>query len=238
VARTCTVCSHGEREEIDRRLVAGGTFRNIAERFGTSAAALYRHKDQHLRELLARAVRHEEVQAATLQAQVDAQEDHEQARAINLMDELRQAVQTVHLVRAACDRYLRDPDDPTRYDVSPRAEDVQVIYVEPGLDGKPVRKKERLSYLLGRLEGGGVGVDRAETKYADPRDLILKTVTTLQGPLELFAKLVGDLDERPQVNVLVAPEWVQVRAAVLAALRPYPEARAAVADRLLALEAA
>ncbi len=54
--------------------------------------------------------------------------------------------------------------------------------------------------------------------------------------VELTAKLVGELDERPQVNVLLAPEWLAVRAALLAALRPYPEARVAVAARLAAME--
>jgi hypothetical protein len=55
--------------------------------------------------------------------------------------------------------------------------------------------------------------------------------------VELLAKLRGELDERPQLNVLVAPEWLAVRAALMAALASYPEARAAVAEQLLALEA-
>ena len=44
--------------------------------------------------------------------------------------------------------------------------------------------------------------------------------------------LLGDLDDRPVVNVLVSPEWQQVRAQILAALDPYPEARFAVAGAL------
>jgi hypothetical protein len=56
--------------------------------------------------------------------------------------------------------------------------------------------------------------------------------------LELLAKLLGELDERPQVNILVkSPEWIAARAALLEALGPHPEARAAVAGRLLQLEA-
>jgi hypothetical protein len=54
--------------------------------------------------------------------------------------------------------------------------------------------------------------------------------------LELLAKLLGELDERPQVNVLLAPEWLTVRATVLTALAPYPEARVAVAQQLATLE--
>ncbi|MDP9438680.1 MAG: hypothetical protein M3P49_08040 [Actinomycetota bacterium] len=51
--------------------------------------------------------------------------------------------------------------------------------------------------------------------------------------LELLAKLVGDLDERPQVNVVIAP---RVQEAILNALAPYPEARIAVADALEEIE--
>jgi len=67
-------------------------------------------------------------------------------------------------------------------------------------------------------------------------ELALKAVDRVQKQIELQAKLLGELDERPQVNVLALPEWAQVRLLVLQALEPHPEARAAVAGRLAALE--
>lgn len=55
---------------------------------------------------------------------------------------------------------------------------------------------------------------------------------------ELIAKLIGELDERPRVNVLVAsPEWTAVRTTILRALEPHPEARLAVARALRELRA-
>ena len=68
-------------------------------------------------------------------------------------------------------------------------------------------------------------------------DTALKAIDRIQRQIELQAKLLGELDERPQVNVLVAPEWLQVRATLLEALRAYPEARTTVSERLLPLEA-
>ena len=53
--------------------------------------------------------------------------------------------------------------------------------------------------------------------------------------LELLLEVEGELDRRPTVNLLVAPEWLAVRAALLDALRPFPEARGAVSARLAAL---
>jgi hypothetical protein len=55
--------------------------------------------------------------------------------------------------------------------------------------------------------------------------------------LELLAKLLGELDERPVVNLTLSAEWISVRAVLLSALAPFPDARAAVAARLQALEA-
>jgi hypothetical protein len=42
----------------------------------------------------------------------------------------------------------------------------------------------------------------------------------LRQSLELLARLRRELDERPQVAILAAPEWIAVRAVVFAALAP------------------
>jgi hypothetical protein len=56
--------------------------------------------------------------------------------------------------------------------------------------------------------------------------------------LELLAELEQRLDRRPVVNVLVSAEWQRVRGALVTALAPYPQARAALASALVALESA
>jgi len=71
-----------------------------------------------------------------------------------------------------------------------------------------------------------------DARAAGDGDLMLKAIDRVHRQVELQAKLLGDLDERPVVNVLVTPEWQQVRARILAALDPYPEARFAVAGAL------
>lgn len=62
----------------------------------------------------------------------------------------------------------------------------------------------------------------------DRPDTALKAIDRIHKQIELL----GELDDRPQVNVLVMPEWLQLRGAILHALAPYPEARAAVAAHL------
>ncbi len=65
-------------------------------------------------------------------------------------------------------------------------------------------------------------------------DVALRAVDRIQKQIELQAKLLGDLDERPVINLLIAPEWLQMRTTIIRALDSYPEARQAV---VLALSA-
>jgi hypothetical protein len=56
----------------------------------------------------------------------------------------------------------------------------------------------------------------------------LSAVREARGNVELLAKLSGELDERPVVNVLVSAEWLQLRTTLVAALEPYRDARESV----------
>ena len=156
--RTCGPCTHAEREAIDRALVAGTPFRHIAERFGTSPPALFRHRAEHIPPALAQATEAAEV-----------------ARADTLLGQL----------------------------------------AELGADARRI---------------GGKAEDAGDLKTA------LSGIRELVRIVELTAKLVGELDDRPVVNVTISAEWVEIRATLLDVLGAYPEARTAVAARLAALE--
>jgi hypothetical protein len=219
--RVCTVCRHDERAAIERALVANEPYRSVMVRYGLSKAALIRHKADHL-------------PAALLAAQAAADE----ARALDVMRELRNCFMRVNLLFDACDRWLRDAGNPEQYDIGPRAGDVTVTYETIGADGRRTRKKERLSVLLARVEKQpGISIDSTEVKHADPRELVLKTAARLEGHVRLLAELIGQLDNRPQLNVTLSPEWLRVRATLTHALAPYPDARHAVAEAIAALEA-
>ena len=188
-----------------------------------SKSAAVRHYDDHLPATLAEARRAED-----------------RAAPIDVMAEPRRCFERVNLLFDACDRWLRDAEDPARYDLGPRATELLVTYeqAEAGSD-KVSRRRAPLSALLARVDGlPGVGVALVESRHADPRELVLKTADRLRAQSELLAKVLGDLDERPQINVLLAPEWLRLRAALLDAFADYPDARAAVAARLATLEAA
>jgi hypothetical protein len=151
MARTCSICTHPQRGEIDAALVEGEPYRKIAERWGVSSAALSRHLRTHLVALLA---------------------GRDEVAADNLLGQVR--------------------------DLRRQAQAIK---------------------------------DRAERE--GELDTALKGIRELVRIVELLAKLRGDLDERPVVNVLVTPAWVEIQAVLLDTLQAWPEARKAAAAALL-----
>jgi hypothetical protein len=92
--------------------------------------------------------------------------------------------------------------------------------------------------LLGQvraLRSKAMSILLAAERQGDLRTA-LSGIREARACLELLLEVEGEIDRRPTLNVLVAPEWLHTRAALLEALRPYPEARSTVAARLLALE--
>jgi hypothetical protein len=98
-------------------------------------------------------------------------------------------------------------------------------------DKEGVRVLDKLCNIIDRLDAF---LDQAEADVNGPE--FRATAAEVRRQLELVAKLQGELDERPQVNILVTPQWISIRSAMMNALSAYPEARIAVAAALLELE--
>lgn len=67
-----------------------------------------------------------------------------------------------------------------------------------------------------------------KAEQAGNLSVAMSGVRELARLVELLAKLRGALQQTTTVNLLVAPEWVTLRTAIIAALAPYPEAQSAV----------
>ncbi len=59
-------------------------------------------------------------------------------------------------------------------------------------------------------------------------------IRAARGCVELLAKLMGELNESPTVNITINPQWVELRTLIVEVLQPYPDARQAVAKVLCA----
>lgn len=61
-------------------------------------------------------------------------------------------------------------------------------------------------------------------------------VREAKGCLELLAKVQGELDQEGAVNIILAPEWLKLRAVILQTLAPYPEAKNKLTNALRGVE--
>lgn len=86
MARTCTVCTHPKRDEIDAALVAQEPIRDIAGRTGTTKSALDRHR-QHVASGL-----------------VKAKEAKEKARADSLLDAIQGLAADAHRIKRKAEK--------------------------------------------------------------------------------------------------------------------------------------
>jgi transposase len=103
--RTCTVCSHQSRADIEAALVSGGTLRNVAKRFDVGFSSLNRHVEAgHIQQSIKQ--EHEakdEVRALDVARQLHVIN----TVTLNVMHSALGDKKTHHLVLQAVDRVLR-----------------------------------------------------------------------------------------------------------------------------------
>ena len=94
-----------------------------------------------------------------------------------------------------------------------------------------VVEADNLLHQVGDLQRRALAIlDKAEE--AGELRTALSAIKEARGNLELLAKLLGELEERPVVNVLVSPEWLELRAVIVGALEPHPETLRALVGAL------
>ena len=91
----------------------------------------------------------------------------------------------------------------------------QAAQADDLLDQLRAIQNKTLSLLL-RAEGAG-----------DLRTA-LAGISQARQNVELLARLAGELDTRPVINLVASAEWVELRTAILLALEPHVDARQSV----------
>lgn len=69
-------------------------------------------------------------------------------------------------------------------------------------------------------------------KQSRDHDLRLRAITRAERQLELEARLLGQLQDGPTINVMVSAQWAEIQETIVTTLAPFPEARIAVAAAL------
>lgn len=97
----------------------------------------------------------------------------------------------------------------------------------------------RADDLLGQvrqLQDRALGILRRAERKGDLRSAS-GAIREARGLIELLGKLAGELQSGTTINLIAAPQWVQLRGAILLAVAPFPEAREAIVKALEAGDA-
>ncbi len=101
---------------------------------------------------------------------------------------------------------------------------------------KEATRGDDLLDQVNKLKGKAVALLLKAEAAGDYRTA-LAGIREARACLELLLEVEGEINRAPQVNIIMSPEWARVRAVVVDALAPYPDARLAVAARLVDVEA-
>ncbi len=157
--RKCSICFHDEAKAINLLLINGLPYRNIAKRFDVDPAALYRHKKNHLAELLAKAG---------------------EEKGSDLLLEVNKLWQDEQRLLSAIQTELADPQRPGSYCLHHKPKDLKIVYQDVG--GKT--RKLKLSTLLKRLEKAGICVEEILSRL-NPVNEFHRAQIVLKGLIEL-----------------------------------------------------
>ena len=209
---------HPKRARIVTALVRGDPYSQIAKRYGTSKAALSRYMNKCLRPRAAKVLAMREIRDG---------EDY-----VAALDQITERVRKMY---DACDEYLQDPDDPDKYYLGPRAEDIEIIYIHRNTEGKTDKRKANFHDLLEEAMGEDKIFVGAHYKHADPRKLLLDTAKTLNEQLKLLATIRGQIKELT-INISNNPVFLQFQQMILNATASHPEARKRIIDALRTID--
>ncbi|ADK81900.1 hypothetical protein [Sediminispirochaeta smaragdinae] len=234
MGRKLAIETHPQRHEIEQMLLNKVPVSHISEQFGVSRGAIARFRDSFEGSFKAIATKRSELLTKSVDDLEEFQEDLRGAESI--WNTLKRITQRAWMVLDACHAYLQDPDDPGKYDLGPRGEDITVVLTEYDDEGKLQKEKRKLSDVIAEIEGTGKNVAEINYKIADPRKLILDTANTLNKQLELIARLQGELQD-VTVNITQTSEWKEIQTTILQVTKDYPEVREKIASAFTAGDA-
>lgn len=92
---------------------------------------------------------------------------------------------------------------------------------------REVAEADNLLAQVRDLQGRTLAVLEA-AEHTQQHRTALGAIREARSNLELLAKLLGELDDSPTVNILVSPQWLELRTTIITALDAHPQARESV----------
>ena len=101
------------------------------------------------------------------------------------------------------------------------------------IESADVHKGDTYLQLVIGLQKKALDALEQQNAKEDPKSWALVS-REARGYVELMGKALDRIRDAPQqqINILVLPEWLELRSTIIQSLRPYPEALEAVRDAL------
>jgi len=194
--RKCSICTHAKVDEINRKVVEGGSFRGIARHFDTDDSSLMRHVSNCLEVEIRALIKEQKI-----------------AQAVNVYEEFQEQLAFAKNLRDTAKNYLSDPDDPFELFIGPQAHEIDITYYDfndleevgsgENVTLKPKKKKAKLNVILAELAGRGIESSRVDVKTLDIRKFALDAISTADVCIDKFARMGGayQKDKNNQADV-------------------------------------
>ena len=206
---------HPKQTQINNAIIRGTSYREIGEKYGLSKSTISNY-----------------VKGFLSQDVTKAQYERELRNGESVLAEINDIMKNLRKMVNACDEYLQDPDDPDKYYVGPRGEDIDVSYLDYTVidEQHPVRMKKSLQELIEEVQTGKEIIN-TQYKFRDPRQLLLDTANAINKQLELLARIQGQIKDIT-INITHTTVWIEIQQIILDATKGFPEVREKIADRL------
>ena len=210
---------HPQRLLIERDILRGLSYREIAEAYSTddyklSRETVRRYSEAKLPQLISKA------ELSTVEG---------------IIDRITTLLTTIEELYSSICNYLEDPDNKGHICFNPQDEELKITYTEHNEGDKPIRKVATLRELLNRVEAKGYIVQSVLFKGTDPRTLLLKTTETLNRQLELLCKAKGFMKDTfpseptDEDDSMTQEEFINL---IRETIGQYPEALEALSAKL------
>ena len=171
MGRPSTIEHHPQKQLIDEAICSGEKQKIIAARFGITPAAITRY-----------------IQNAFARDKVRADQERQVSSGTFILANMMKMLDTLEKMREALVEQLQDPDDPSKFNLSPRADEIEVTYdTIRTIDDKVMRQKDTLQNLLEQVRAGTPHeIVSINIKTMDLRKLLLDTVDGVAKQMQLW----------------------------------------------------
>lgn len=104
-------------------------------------------------------------------------------------------------------------------------------HLKKAKEAKEMTQAETLLHQLKELQEKAMSILSKAEASQDWRTA-LGAIREARGCLELLAKLLGEINDHPVVNIIMSEEWIQLRTTILQVLQPYPDIRTKIVEAL------